>query len=61
MKEQEYIDLSDLVRLETIKHLLREITPSNSDVIYKADHVMVYNFITSWINKIRLENIKIEE
>jgi len=61
MKEQEYIDLSDMVLLESIRKALREIIPANSDVIKNSDYRMVLNIIASWIEKLKLEQIKIED
>jgi hypothetical protein len=60
MKEQEYIDLSDLVRLQTVSHALREITPANSTIIGSSEFGVVADIVSTWIDMIR-EKITIED
>jgi len=49
MKEQEYIDVSELQKLSVISNLLRTITPANSNVIDSETCADMIDTIDDWI------------
>lgn len=52
MTEQEYIDVTDLVKLRDIKFILRDIIPENSEIIDKDSFNSIYAIIGEWEHKL---------
>jgi hypothetical protein len=48
MKEQDYINVSDLTRIREIKHLMQNIIPENSEVILRLDYENMSNLLHKW-------------
>ena len=48
MKEQEYIDVSDRVKVSNALEILRDITPSISSIINSEDYTTVIKILSGW-------------
>ena len=53
MKEQEYINVSELHTLANARDLLRKVTPENSQVIDTLTYQGIMQQLSIWINDIR--------
>ena len=53
MKDKEYTDLSDLVRLDTVVSILGEIVPKTSDVINVQELGGVLDQLRDWRDELR--------
>lgn len=60
VKEQEYIDISDLTKLRAASALLKDICPANSQVIDATDMENIQIKLYGWIDKL-YGKIKIKE
>jgi len=56
-KEQEYINISDLVRLRVAVGVLREIIPENSTVINYSDFKEIMKILKDWESSLGKEII----
>lgn len=52
MKEQDYINVMDLSRVLAIKYLMREITPEDSDVIYRKEYQKIMGILEKWSHEL---------
>ena len=52
MTEQEYIDLSDRVRISTAYQILATVIPENSNIIEKKEYQNVMKIISTWETKL---------
>jgi len=48
MKEQEYINVSDLARISAILEILRNIVPANSAVIDRNNLTKIFQILVDW-------------
>ena len=60
MTEQEYIDVSDLQKIDAARRLLRRIVPENSSVVKRGELAVVYRQLNDWADKLyaKIEVIK---
>jgi len=60
MKEREYINASNRVRVSLLCHIARELIPENCTAINKEEHRTVCEILANWETKL-FESINVEE